>query len=36
MTAKGVLYLDEDCRDYFKDDLDKVFGKDKWRIDAED
>ncbi len=36
MTAKGQLYLDEDCRDTFADELDKVFGKDKWRINAND
>ena len=34
MTADGVLYLDEDCRDAFEDKLDKVFGKGKWVIDA--
>jgi len=36
MSADGELYLDEDCRDYFRDELDKAFGKDKWNIDAGD
>ena len=32
MTAKGELYIDEDCRDYFADELDEVFGKGKWHL----
>ena len=34
MTAQGILYIDEVCRDVFRDDLDKAFGKDKWTLDG--
>jgi len=34
MTAKIQLYLDEECIDEFRAELDNTFGKDKWRIDA--
>jgi len=34
MTAEGVLYIDETCRDKFQKELDKAFGKDKWRLDG--
>ena len=32
MTADGYLYIDENCRDTFQKELDKAFGKDKWRL----
>ena len=32
MTAEGELYVDEECRDAFKDKLDKWFGKDNWNL----
>ena len=35
MTAEGELYLDEDCRDFFSEELNKIFG-DCWRINAND
>jgi hypothetical protein len=34
MTAEGILYVDERCRDVFKKELDKIFGEDKWRLDG--
>ena len=34
MTADGMLYLDEECRDTFEKQLNEKFGKNKWRIDA--
>jgi hypothetical protein len=34
MTAHGTLYIDENCRDVFKDELDKAFGKDRWTLDG--
>jgi len=34
MTAEGILYVDETCRDKFKKQLDKEFGKDKWKLDG--
>lgn len=34
MTARGTLYIDETCRDVFQKELDKAFGKDKWRLDG--
>lgn len=34
MTADGTLYADETCRDFAQDELDKVFGKDAWRLDG--
>jgi hypothetical protein len=34
MTAHGTLYIDENCRDVFKDELDKAFGKDRWALDG--
>jgi hypothetical protein len=34
MTADGILYIDENCRDKFKKELDEAFGKDKWRLDG--
>lgn len=33
MTADGELYIDGDCTDTFTPELDKVFGKGKWKID---
>lgn len=36
MTAKGELYIGEDCRDAFEKDLDEWFGKDKWKINGSD
>ena len=33
MTATGTLYIDENCRDVFKQELDKVFG-DNWNLDG--
>jgi hypothetical protein len=34
MTATGTLYIDETCRDEFKEQLDEWYGKDKWRLDG--
>lgn len=34
MTAPGQLYIDEDCRDTFEKELNKVFGKGSWRLDG--
>lgn len=34
MTADGELFIDEDCRDFFQKELDKAFGKGKWRLDG--
>jgi hypothetical protein len=34
MTARGQLFIDEDCRDHFAEEFGKVFGKDKWQLDA--
>jgi hypothetical protein len=34
MTAHGELYINETCRDKFEKQLNKVFGKDKWRLDG--
>jgi len=34
MTAEGELYVDEECRDIFEKQLNKEFGKDKWRLDG--
>jgi len=34
MTAKGTLYIDEDCRDWFEKELDGWFGKDLWTLDG--
>jgi hypothetical protein len=36
MTARGTLYIDENCRDVFKQELDKVFGEDNWNLDGSD
>lgn len=36
MTAGGELYVDEDCRDKFQEQLDKEFGKDIWKLDGSD
>jgi len=32
MTADGILYIDETCRDVFEKELNKAFGKGKWRL----
>lgn len=34
MSADGELYVNENCKDFFGDEIDKVFGKDKWRMDV--
>ena len=34
MTAKGELYIDEDCRDVFEKELDEWFGKENWGLDG--
>jgi len=34
MTARGTLYIDEDCRDFFEKDLDGWYGKEKWALDG--
>lgn len=34
MTSEGELYVDETCRDKFEDKLDKVFGKNKWKLEG--
>jgi hypothetical protein len=34
MSADGELYVGEDCRDTFAEELDKVFGKEKWNLDV--
>ena len=34
MTAEGILYVDETCRDKFKKELNEAFGKGKWRLDG--
>lgn len=34
MTAHGELYIDEECRDYFRQELDSVFGENNWRLDG--
>ena len=34
MTAQGITYIDEICRDVFRAELDKAFGKDKWTLDG--
>jgi hypothetical protein len=34
MTADGILYIDEECRDKFEKELDEAFGKDIWRLDG--
>ena len=36
MSAEGELYVDEECRDAFKDKLDKWFGKDNWNLVGSD
>ncbi len=36
MTAKGILYVDEECRDCFEKNLDDWFGKDMWELDGND
>ena len=36
MTAEGILYVDENCRDVFEKELDEWFGKDKWRLEGSD
>lgn len=33
MSADGELYIGETCKEMFRDELDKVFGKDKWNFD---
>jgi len=33
MSADGELYIGETCYDCFYDELTKVFGKNKWRLD---
>lgn len=30
----AVLYCEENCRDYFQEDLDKEFGEGKWKLDG--
>ena len=35
MTADGVLYVSETCRDIFQRELDKVFGKGNWSLDGD-
>jgi len=32
MTARGELYVDEECRDFFEKELDEWFGKGKWYL----
>jgi hypothetical protein len=34
MSSGGELYVNETCRDEFADELDKLFGKDEWNLDA--
>jgi len=34
MTARGTLYIDEECRDVFEKELDGWYGKDKWALDG--
>jgi len=34
MTAKGTLYIDEECRDVFQKNLDNWFGKNMWQLDG--
>lgn len=34
MTADGTLYVDEECRDCFEEELDKWFGKENWGLDG--
>ena len=32
MTSQGITYVDEICRDVFRTELDKAFGKDRWTL----
>lgn len=34
MTARGTLYIDEECRDAFEKELNGWFGKDVWQLDG--
>lgn len=36
MTAKGTLYIDEECRDCFEKELNEWFGKDMWQLNGND
>lgn len=36
MTATGYLYITEDCKDTFEEEMDIWFGKDNWSFDASD
>ncbi len=36
MSADGELYIGDECRGTFSDELDKVFGKDRWRFKVSD
>ncbi len=36
MSADGELYIGEECRDTFYDNINKVFGKDNWKFDLSD
>lgn len=33
MSSFGELYITEDCTDAFESELNKAFGKEKWRLD---
>lgn len=33
MSSDGELYMQE-CEDFFRDELDKTFGKDAWRMET--
>ena len=34
MSADGELYM-QGCEDFFRDELNKAFGKDAWRMETE-
>ena len=34
MTARGQLFIEEECRDRFKVQLDREFGEGKWALDG--
>lgn len=36
MSSRGELYINEDCADTFRKELDEWFGEDNWRLDVND
>jgi len=36
MSSRGELFITEDIRDTFRDELDAVFGKENWELEAND